>query len=97
MGIDVTITDKIKRYFKTQPVLKAYVFGSYTRGEATVASDIDLLVELDYSSPIGLHFIQMKLDLEKILQAKVDLVSANGVSKYIKPIIDSQKQLIYAR
>ena len=89
--------DKIKEYFKAKPVLKAYLFGSYVRGEANSESDIDLEVELDYSQKIGLQFIQMKLDLENILQAKVDLVSSNAVSKYIKANTDTEKQLIYAR
>src|SRR5438132_342016 len=97
MGIDSKIIDLIKNYFRTQPVLKAYLFGSWSRGEADSGSDIDLLVELDHSKHVGLRFIQMKLDLEKILHTKVDLVSANGISKHIKPIIDREKQLIYAR
>lgn len=87
----------IRHYFAKQPVLRAYLFGSYVRGEATEDSDIDLLVDLDYSRPVGLEFIQMKLDLERLLIRKVDLVSSMGVSKYIKPIIDKEKQLIYAR
>lgn len=97
MGIDSKTTESIREYFKTQPVLKAYLFGSYARGEAAAGSDIDLLVELDHSNPVGLRFIQMKLDLEKMLQSKVDLVSSDSVSKYIKPIIDKEKQLLYAR
>jgi hypothetical protein len=39
----------------------------------------------------------MKIDLEKLLHANVDLVSSNGLSKDIKPIVDSEKLLIYAR
>ncbi len=39
----------------------------------------------------------MKYDLEKLLDFKVDLVSSNGLSQYIKPIVDKEKQLIYAR
>jgi hypothetical protein len=31
------------------------------------------------------------------LHQEVDLVSANGVSKYLQPIIDQEKVLIYAR
>ena len=87
----------LKNYFLTQPVLKAYLFGSQVRNEANENSDIDILVELDYSFPIGLEFIQMQFDLEKILNQKVDLVSDRALSKYIKPIIDSEKKLIYAR
>ena len=87
----------IQQYLSTQPVLKAYLFGSYAKNKSTNNSDIDILVELDYSYPIGLEFIQMQFDLEKLLKRKVDLVSERAVSKYIKPIIDVEKKLIYAR
>jgi predicted nucleotidyltransferase len=39
----------------------------------------------------------MQIDLQKLLSKKVDLVSARGLSKYLKPILDKEKQLIYAR
>jgi len=97
MKLDSNRIDTIKRYFETRPVLKAYLFGSYARNEADYKSDIDILVDLDYSQKIGLQFIQMKIDLEKLLNTKVDLVSSNGLSRYIKPIVDNEKQLIYAR
>jgi predicted nucleotidyltransferase len=97
MKLDQSALDAIGYYFKTRPVLKAYLFGSFARGQADNQSDIDILVDLDYSQPIGLHFIQMQLDLERILKRKVDLVSSNGLSKYIKPYVDSEKELIYAR
>lgn len=77
--------------------MRAYIFGSYVGGEADNQSDIDILVDLDYSQKIGLQFIQMKNDLKKLLNKKVDLVSSNGLSKYIKPFIDDEKELIYAK
>ncbi len=97
MKIDKEKNEAINAYFKTQPVLKAYIFGSYVRGEADDQSDIDILVDLDYSQKIGLKFVQMKIDLEHILQTKVDLVSSKGISKYLEALIDNEKQLIYAR
>ena len=97
MNLDNNQIGAIKEYFRTRPVLKAYLFGSYVRGEADNQSDIDILVDLDYSQRIGLQFIQMKIDLEKLLNSKVDLVSSNGMSKYIKPVVDNEKQLIYAQ
>ena len=87
----------ISNFFSKQPVLKAYLFGSYSRGAGNENSDIDLLVELDYTQPIGLEFIQMHLDLQELLSKKVDLVSARGLSKYLKPVLDKEKKLIYAR
>jgi predicted nucleotidyltransferase len=97
MNLDKTKIDRIKAYFKTKPVLKAYLFGSYVRGEADEESDIDLIVDLDYSQRIGLQFIQMKIDLENLLQNKVDLISSNALSKHIKEAVDKEKTLIYAK
>ncbi len=97
MTLDSTKIESIRNYFKTRPVLKAYLFGSYVRGVAENKSDIDILVDLDYSQKIGLQFIQMKLDLEKLLNNEVDLVSSNGISKYIKPLVDIEKRLIYEK
>ena len=78
-------------------MLKAYLFGSYITGQANDESDIDIMVDLDYSQKIGLQFVQMKIELENLLNSKVDLVSSHGMSKYIKPIVDMEKSLIYAR
>lgn len=40
-------------------------------------------------------FFDMQAELSKLLSKKVDLVSANGLFRLIKPIIDSEKVLIY--
>jgi predicted nucleotidyltransferase len=85
----------VKDYFSGQPVIKAYLFGSYSRGEADVNSDIDILVDLDYSKHIGLGFVTMQTELQKKLQKKIDLISSRAISKYIKPFIENDKVLIY--
>ena len=97
MNLDNSKVEAIKEYFKTRPVIKAYLFGSQVRGKADNQSDIDNLVDLDYTQKIGLGFVQMQIDLETILRTKVDLVSSNSLSKYIKPFVDNEKELIYAR
>ncbi|MEI9945720.1 MAG: nucleotidyltransferase domain-containing protein [Chitinophagaceae bacterium] len=89
--------DTIKDFFSGKPVLKAYVFGSYSRNEAVKNSDIDILVELDYSQHIGLGFVQMKIDLEQKLQKPVDLVSSKAISKHILPFVNKDLRLIYER
>ena len=88
---------KIIEYFKDKPVKKVYLFGSFARDEADDESDIDLLVDLDYSIHIGMNFIQMQMDLNEYLNKKIDLISTNGISKYLKPYIDHDKHLIYER
>ena len=87
----------VKDYFSGQPVIKAYVFGSYSRNEADKNSDIDILVDLDYSTHIGLGFVQMQSDLQQKLQKKIDLVSSKGISRHLSPFIDKDKVLIYER
>jgi len=85
----------IRDYFISKPVLKAYLFGSYSRNQADGDSDVDILVDLDYSQHIGLGFVQMKFDLEKKLQKPVDLVSSQGITKRLLPYINRDKKLIY--
>lgn len=85
------------QFFRAWPVLRAWVFGSVARGESQPGSDIDLLVELDHSKPVGLGFIEMRFALEELLQKKVDLVSTRGLSPWVEPHIEKDKILIYAR
>jgi predicted nucleotidyltransferase len=87
----------VKDYFTGQPVIKAYLFGSYSRNEADGNSDVDILVDLDYSKHIGLGFVTMQSDLEERLHKKIDLISSNAVSKYIKSFVEQDKVLIYER
>lgn len=87
----------IKNYFQDKPIIKAYLFGSVVRNTADNESDIDILVELDYSKSIGLLFVRMQRELGELLGRKVDLVSTKGISKYISPTVNKERQLIYAR
>ena len=75
---------------------KAYLFGSYARNEQSDSSDIDLVVELD--PHVGIYkLISIQLRLEELLKKKVDLISTRGISKYIVPIIEKEKRLVYER
>jgi predicted nucleotidyltransferase len=88
----------LKDYFNNKPIHKAYLFGSFARNQNTLTSDIDILVELDYEKGANYFlFYDMQQELSKLLHSKVDLISANGLSSYIKPIIDREKVLIYER
>lgn len=87
--------DLIKLVFVDKPVKRAFLFGSFRRDEAD--SDVDILVELDYTKHIGIGFVKMKNQPEEILNKKVDLVSENSVSTHILPFINRDKQIIYER
>ncbi|MFZ1453877.1 MAG: nucleotidyltransferase domain-containing protein [Ferruginibacter sp.] len=87
----------LQHFFSARPVKKAYLFGSYARNEANKNSDLDILVELDHSRPIGMKFFGYQVELEDLLKLKIDLVSVEGLSKYVKSFVDKDKILIYER
>ena len=91
------MTQRIAEYFKTQPVLKAWLFGSFARGEETPKSDVDILVILDYSQPVGLKFFGMWSDLEQMLNRKVDLVTEASLADFARNSVELDKKLIYER
>ena len=97
--MNLTASDKLilQQFFAGKPVKKAYIFGSYARNEADAKSDIDIMVELDYKNPIGMKFFTYHEELELLLQKKVDIVSTDGLSRHVKPLIDKDKILIYER
>ena len=91
------MTQLIAEYFKTQPVLKAWLFGSFARGEEREDSDVDLIVELDHSQPFGLKFFGMWGELERLLGRPVDLVVDRSLAPFARESADVDKQLIYER
>lgn len=97
--MQLSIEDQLllQHFFAGIPVKRAYLFGSMARGEADPKSDIDILVELDHTTPIGMKFFMYQTDLEELLHKKVDLVTTEGLSHHIKPYIDKDKILIYER
>lgn len=91
------IQNKVANYFKSQPVLKAWLFGSFSRNEQTPDSDVDIIVLLDKSHPIGLKFFGMWNDLEELLGRKVDLVSEGTLLPFAQESAEKDKILIYER
>ena len=94
----IRLFGKVQRYLAGTRVTKAWVFGSFARGEENEDSDLDLLVEYDKSAGLSLlGIIRYKLDLEKITGREIDLVE-NG---YLKPFAvasaEQDKYLIYER
>ena len=97
--MDQQIVKQISDYFATQPVLRAWVFGSFARGEERPDSDIDLLVQFDRENAvIGLFkYSAIILDLEDLLHRKVDLVEDGALKPYAAATANKDKKIIYER
>ena len=92
------MTQMIADYFKTQPVLKVWLFGSFARGEENEMSDVDLLIQFDHSSPIGLFaYARMHRELEERLGCKVDLVEEGTLRPAIAVAAQKDMKMIYER
>ncbi len=95
MSIQAITINKLKTakpvLLKYYPIKHLALFGSVSRQEDDNDSDVDIMVEFD--RPVGMEFIHLCYELEKILDRKVDLVSRNGIKeKYFNEIKDD---LIY--
>ena len=92
-----TMQQTIADYFKTQPVLKAWLFGSYARGDESPLSDVDILVQFDEGGVSLLKHAAMICELEKILDRPVDIVPEKMLRPRVRESVDQDKKLIYER
>ena len=93
-----SIIPTLQGYFATQPISKAWLFGSYSRGEETTESDVDILVSFDKEAKISLFkYADMICQLETLLMQKVDLVEDGTLLPFAQQTANTDKVLIYER
>lgn len=95
--MDKNIIDIICQYFSRKPIEKAWVFGSFSRGEQRQDSDIDILITFVPNTKMGLQFFGMIDDLEKLLNRSVDLVVEGDLLPFAAKSANRDKKLIYER
>ena len=89
---------EIQAYLATQPVERAYLFGSCSRGEERPDSDVDLLVTYTDSDSLSLMDIGgMIYDLGQIVHRPVDLIEDNYLKPFARQSADRDKIMIYER
>ena len=93
----VDIIHTIQDFFVNEPVKRAWLFGSFSRMEERKDSDIDILVDLDMSVPIGLKYAGMINSLENLLGRKVDMVESGSIRPFAQASINRDKVLVYER
>jgi predicted nucleotidyltransferase len=69
------------------PITRMALFGSYARGDQHEGSYVDIQVDVDPS--IGLKFVRLAEELERLLGEPVELVSSRAVGPRMKPVIEA--------
>ena len=80
---------------KKYPIRRAYLFGSYARGNATEKSDVDLRIEGDIKSFFMLGGIYS--ELSDALGTELDLLSKLPDSEAFKENLKKDEVLLYER
>ena len=92
------IYQTIADYFKSKPIKKAWVFGSFARGEENPLSDIDVLVVYDDNARVSLlKQASMINELESLLNRSVDIVQEKLLQNKVKKSVNQDRKLIYER
>lgn len=94
VNINNVSQDRINQICQESGITYLALFGSQARGDQQLDSDIDLLVDFK-ETPGLISFIRTKQRFEKAFNRKVDLVTKNGLSKYLKPYIERDLKVIY--
>ena len=78
-------------------VRKLGIFGSFVRGEARADSDVDMLVEFEPAKKTFDNFMALSFLLEDLLQRRVELVTSESLSPYLRPhILDEVEDALAA-
>lgn len=89
---------QVQNYLAGKPISKAWVFGSFARGEETPESDLDLLVDYLPDAKVSLFdIVRYKLDMESLIHRQVDLVTNGTLRPFALPSAERDKYLIYER
>jgi len=92
------IINKLQAFFPAYPIEKAWIFGSFARGEETRKSDIDIMVRFDKDNQISLFdYIGIMNDLEDLCHRKIDLVEEGQLRNWAQKSVEQEKILIYER
>lgn len=88
--------EEIKNYCKENGIKYLGIFGSYARGDFKEGSDVDILVRVEENKTL-LDIVRMERELSKILGKKVDLLTEDSISKYIRDSVKKEVRTIYER
>lgn len=94
LGLDRNAGKELIKLCHRHDISSLALFGSFSRGEQTEDSDLDLLVSFSKGKSLIDH-IMVENDIGSLLGVKVDLVTERSLSPHIAPMIKNDKLRIY--
>lgn len=89
--------DLIEEFCRRRHIIRLAIFGSYLREDFGPESDIDFLVEFDPKHIPGLFDVaDMEIELSELLGRKVDLRTAQDLSRYFRDEVVAHAEVHYA-
>jgi predicted nucleotidyltransferase len=93
--IDIPET-KIAEFCRRHNIRRLALFGSVLGDDFTSDSDVDVLVEFEPGTRMGLKFFALQEELSRILGRKVDLNTPGFLSKYFRDSVMEEAEDQYA-
>ena len=87
--------DLIADFCRRHCIWRLALFGSVLRDDFTPQSDVDVLVEFEAGKTPGFAFFSMQEELSRILERRVDLNTANDLSKYFRDEVLAEAEEMY--
>jgi predicted nucleotidyltransferase len=94
VAIDVPM-QQIEEFCRRHRIRKLALFGSVLRDDFTPESDVDVLVEFEPGTRVGLAFFAMQRELSEILGREVDLHTPGFLSKYFRDEVLQEAEVLY--
>jgi predicted nucleotidyltransferase len=92
------LEEKLAEICRKNDIVFMAIFGSFTRGEQNIKSDIDIAIEFERNSKKSLiDLVRIENELRKIFKRKVDLGIFSSLNPYIIQDVKKEVRIIYEK
>ena len=87
--------EQIAEFCRRNHIRRLALFGSVLRDDFGPDSDVDVLVEFEPGTKVGLRFFSLEIELSKILGRKVDLNTLGFLSRHFRDAVLAEAKVYY--
>jgi len=87
--------ERIAEFCRQNQIRRLALFGSVLRDDFGPDSDVDVLVEFEPGTRVGLRFFGLEIELSEILGRKVDLNTLGFISDYFREEVLAEAEVHY--